>query len=117
MILLILFFQGPRGIDPLTASILILPAAIGIAVMGPVGGRLSDRYGSREISTLGLFISLVGLIGLATIQLRYPVPCHCGLDVCEQRRIRSLPATKHECCQSHRSEWNGVVSHRQSGRS
>lgn len=74
MILLILFFQGPRGYDPLTASILILPSAIGIAIMGPIGGRLSDRYGSREISTIGLFISLVGLIGLATIQYNTPYP-------------------------------------------
>ncbi len=74
MILLILFFQGPRGYDPLTASILIIPAAIGLAVMGPVGGRLSDRYGSREISTLGLSISLIGLLGLATIQYDTPYP-------------------------------------------
>ncbi len=74
MILLILFFQGPRGYDPLTASILIVPAAIGLAIMGPVGGRLSDRYGSREISTLGLVISLVGLLGLATMQYDTPYP-------------------------------------------
>jgi EmrB/QacA subfamily drug resistance transporter len=74
MILLILFFQGPRGYDPLTASILILPAAIGIAIMGPIGGRLSDRYGSREISTLGLVISLVGLLGLSTMQYNTPYP-------------------------------------------
>lgn len=72
MILLILFFQGPRGCDPLTASILILPSAIGMVVMGPVGGRLSDRYGSREISTIGLFISLIGLIGLSTMQYDTP---------------------------------------------
>jgi EmrB/QacA subfamily drug resistance transporter len=74
MILLILFFQGPRGYDPLTASILIIPAALGLAIMGPIGGRLSDRYGSREISTLGLSISLVGLLGLATIQYDTPYP-------------------------------------------
>jgi len=74
IILLILFFQGPKGYDPLTASILILPAAIGIAVMGPIGGRLSDRYGSREISTIGLFISFVGLLGLATMQYNTPYP-------------------------------------------
>lgn len=72
MILLILFFQGPRGCDPLTASILILPAAIGIAIMGPTGGRLSDRYGSREISTIGLVISLIGLIGLSTMHYDTP---------------------------------------------
>src|SRR5659263_500139 len=67
MILLILFFQGPRGFDPLWASILITPLAIGLAITGPIGGVLSDKYGSRMISTVGLVISLVGLVGLTTI--------------------------------------------------
>jgi EmrB/QacA subfamily drug resistance transporter len=72
MILLILYFQGVRGLDPLTASILIAPLAIGLVVMGPIGGVLSDRYGSRVVSTVGLTISLVGLAGLAVI--RYDTP-------------------------------------------
>ena len=74
MILLILFFQGPRGCDPLAASILIIPAALALAVTGPIGGYLADRYGSREISTLGLAISFIGLLGLATMQYDTPYP-------------------------------------------
>jgi len=72
MILLILYFQGIWGLDPLMASILIAPLAIGLVVMGPVGGVLSDRYGSRLISTVGLAISLVGLAGLALIRFDTP---------------------------------------------
>ncbi|VVB90343.1 Putative multidrug resistance protein MdtD [uncultured archaeon] len=72
MILLILFFQGPRGYDPLMASILITPLAIGLAITGPIGGVLSDKYGSRSISTVGLVISLVGLLGLATMHYNTP---------------------------------------------
>jgi EmrB/QacA subfamily drug resistance transporter len=72
MILLILFFQGPRGYDPLTASILTAPLAIGLAITGPIGGILSDKYGSRMISTVGLVISLVGLFGLATMHYDTP---------------------------------------------
>jgi EmrB/QacA subfamily drug resistance transporter len=74
MILLILFFQGPKGYDPLTASILIIPAAAALAVAGPIGGWLSDRYGSREISTLGLIVSFGGLLGLTTMQFNTPYP-------------------------------------------
>lgn len=74
MILLILFFQGPKGCDPLTASILIIPAAAALAVAGPIGGWLSDHYGSREISTLGLIVSFAGLLGLATMQFDTPYP-------------------------------------------
>lgn len=72
MILLILFFQGMRGYDPLTASILITPLAIGLIISGPIGGNLSDKYGSRLISTGGLIISLVGLVGLALMQYDTP---------------------------------------------
>jgi EmrB/QacA subfamily drug resistance transporter len=72
MILLILFFQGPRGYDPLTASILTIPLAIGLAITGPLGGVLSDKYGSRIISTAGLVISLAGLLGLATMHYDTP---------------------------------------------
>jgi EmrB/QacA subfamily drug resistance transporter len=72
LVLLILYFQGPRGLDPLTASILILPVAVGLAITGPIGGILSDTYGSRIISTLGLAVSLVGLLGLATMHYNTP---------------------------------------------
>ena len=72
MILLILFFQGPRGLDPLTASVMTIPLAIGLAITGPIGGVLSDKYGSRMISTIGLVISLVGLLGLATMHYDTP---------------------------------------------
>lgn len=72
MILLILFFQGPRGYDPLMASILISPLAIGLTITGPIGGILSDKYGSRSISTIGLVISLAGLLGLATMHYDTP---------------------------------------------
>ena len=72
MILLILFFQGLRGYDPLTASILITPLAIGLIISGPLGGNLSDKYGSRWISTGGLMVSLVGLAGLALMQYDTP---------------------------------------------
>lgn len=72
MMLLILFFQGLQGYDPLMASILIAPLAIGLVITGPLGGSLSDRYGSRYVTTLGLFISLIGLLGLAMMQYDTP---------------------------------------------
>jgi len=72
MMLLIIFFQGPKGYDPLWASILISPLAIALIVTGPLGGSLSDRYGSRLISTGGLVIATVGLLGLAFMQYDTP---------------------------------------------
>jgi EmrB/QacA subfamily drug resistance transporter len=72
MMLLILFFQGLKGYDPLMASILIAPLAIGLVITGPVGGILSDNYGTRLISTAGLLIALTGLSGLALMQYDTP---------------------------------------------
>jgi EmrB/QacA subfamily drug resistance transporter len=72
MLLLILFFQGLKGYDPLMASILITPLAIGLVITGPLGGVLSDRYGTRLISTAGLVISVAGLAGLALMQYDTP---------------------------------------------
>ncbi|WP_281268026.1 MFS transporter [Methanospirillum stamsii] len=72
MMLLILFFQGFKGFDPLVASILVAPLGIGLVITGPIGGYLSDRYGSRAVTTLGLAISLVGLLGLAMIEYNTP---------------------------------------------
>ena len=72
MMLLIIFFQGPMGYDPLWASILISPLAIALIITGPLGGSLSDRYGSRLISTGGLVIATAGLFGLAFMQYDTP---------------------------------------------
>lgn len=72
MMLLILFFQGLKGYDPLMASILVAPLAIGLVITGPLGGILSDRYGTRLISTAGLIIALAGLLGLALMQYDTP---------------------------------------------
>lgn len=72
MMLLILFFQGPGGYDPLWASILISPLAVALIITGPIGGSLSDRYGSRLISTGGLIISMAGLVGLGFMHYDTP---------------------------------------------
>ena len=65
MFLLIFYYQGPRGDDPLTAAILLTPLAASLLVVAPISGYLSDLYGSRGLSSLGLALSAVGLAGLA----------------------------------------------------
>ncbi len=70
--LFVFYFQGPEQKDPLTAGILLTPLAIGMLVTSPISGYLSDHYGSRLLSSLGLVISAVGLIGMALIGLHTP---------------------------------------------
>lgn len=71
--LLIFFFQGVRGLTPLQAGIMLTPFALAMMALSPISGILSDRYGSRELASVGLAISAVGLCGLATIQADTPL--------------------------------------------
>jgi MFS family permease len=67
LFVLIFFFQGPYGLDPLTTGILMTPFGAALLVTAPISGRLSDRYGARYLATGGLLIDAGALIGMATI--------------------------------------------------
>ena len=67
LFVLIFFLQGPYGLDPLTAGIMMAPFGAAFMLLGPVSGHLSDRYGSRGLATAGLLVSSIGLLGLATV--------------------------------------------------
>src|SRR5216684_1590577 len=67
LFLLIFFLQGPYGQDPLRAGLLLIPFGLAFMVIGPISGRISDSIGSRILAPVGLGISSLGLLGLATI--------------------------------------------------
>jgi len=67
LFLLTFFLQGPYGQDPLMAGIMTAPFGVGFMLVGPLSGHLSDHHGSRGLATVGLLISGVGLLGLATV--------------------------------------------------
>ena len=64
-LIIILYFQVIRGYDALTAGILFLPLDIAFVCIGPISGRLSDRYGTRVLATLGMGLGTVGNVALA----------------------------------------------------
>ena len=49
---------------PLWAGIYMIPMIVGFMVMGPLSGWLSDRYGARTLSTIGLLITGAAFVGL-----------------------------------------------------
>lgn len=67
LFVLIFFLQGPYGLDPLWAGILMAPFGAAFMLVGPISGHLSDSHGSRELATAGLLISAIGLAGLSTV--------------------------------------------------
>jgi EmrB/QacA subfamily drug resistance transporter len=66
--LVIMYLQGVRGLSPLDASLLLVPGYVAGSLLGPLMGRLSDKYGSREISSLG--IVCMGIAVLVYLTLR-----------------------------------------------
>ncbi len=72
LFLLTFFLQGPYGQDPLMAGLMLAPFGAAFLVVGPISGYLSDRYGSRELATIGLAISALGLLGLSTLVATTP---------------------------------------------
>lgn len=66
--LLIFYFEGDRGIDPITAGVLLCPFAAAMMAVSPISGVLCDRYGARILSSIGLLISALGLLGFMEIK-------------------------------------------------
>ncbi|AZN41070.1 MFS transporter [Paenibacillus albus] len=65
MFMLIFYFQGALEKDALVAGIMTIPLAAGMLVVSPLAGSLGDKYGETMPATLGLFLSIFGLAGLA----------------------------------------------------
>src|SRR5437867_3471400 len=62
-----LYFQLVRGYSLVSAGIALIPLDATLIVIGPLSGTLSDRYGSRGLSTLGLVIASIGFVLLSGI--------------------------------------------------
>ncbi len=63
-----LYYQIIRGYGPQTTGLTLIPLEATLLLVGPVSGSLSDRYGQRGLSTMGLIITSIGfflLSGLA----------------------------------------------------
>jgi EmrB/QacA subfamily drug resistance transporter len=60
--LLIFYLEGITGLSALESSYLIIPFALASATLGPVGGILSDRFGFKKISIIGLVVTIVALV-------------------------------------------------------
>ena len=58
-------------VTPLWAGIYMIPLLVGFLLMGPFSGWLSDRFGARPFSTLGMLIQAVGFFLLTVIPLNF----------------------------------------------
>ncbi|MCP9810059.1 MFS transporter [Cyanobium sp. HWJ4-Hawea] len=61
------FTQTVLKFTAFQSGLIMLPYALGLAIVGPISGRLSDRYGPRWLTTLGFISGGVSLIWLNSI--------------------------------------------------
>ena len=69
LFLLIMYLQGPRGLSPLDASLLLVPGYVVGSVFGPLAGKLSDRVGPVVPATAGLALQGIALLWFATLSV------------------------------------------------
>jgi EmrB/QacA subfamily drug resistance transporter len=69
LFLVIMYLQGPRGLSPIHASLLLVPGYVLGSVAGPYAGRLADRRGPVLPATAGLAIQVAGLAIYAQLSL------------------------------------------------
>jgi MFS family permease len=72
--LIVFYFQGVRGFDPLTAALLLIPLPLVSAVAAPIGGIVADRIGARFPATLGLLLQAAALFWLSRLAVDTPYP-------------------------------------------
>ena len=56
---------------PFWAGVYMLPMLVGMVIMGPIGGVLTDRYGARVWATLGMVIIAVTLYLLTALPYNF----------------------------------------------
>ncbi len=67
------YLQGVLGYSPGRVGMIIVPGFLVVIVMGPLSGRLSDRYGWRIFNMGGLALCSMGLYALSTLQVESPL--------------------------------------------
>jgi EmrB/QacA subfamily drug resistance transporter len=73
LLLLSLYYQLVLGMSPLAAGIAILPFDAAFLIVGPLSGRLSDRFGHMPFTASGLALGSFALYLFSTMTTATPV--------------------------------------------
>jgi EmrB/QacA subfamily drug resistance transporter len=73
LFLVLMYLQGPRGLSPIHASLLLVPGYLVSGGVGLYAGRLADRRGPVLPATLGLGIQAIALICYAQLTISTPL--------------------------------------------
>jgi len=71
--LIIMYLQGVKGLDPLTASLVLVPGYVLSSGMAVVSGRLIDTFGYRVAVIGGLALQLVSVLLYTQLRINTPI--------------------------------------------
>jgi EmrB/QacA subfamily drug resistance transporter len=70
-LVMVFYLQGPTMLlNPLDSGIYLIPVSLALAIVAPMTGWFYDKYRSQIISQIGLIVSAIGFILLATMGSR-----------------------------------------------
>jgi EmrB/QacA subfamily drug resistance transporter len=69
MFLVIMYLQGPRGLSPFNASLLLVPGYVLGAIVAPFAGRYADKLGARVVGSIGLGVQILGILVYVSLSL------------------------------------------------
>jgi EmrB/QacA subfamily drug resistance transporter len=67
LILMPFFLENVLGYQPRTVGLLLAAVPIGLGLTAPISGALSDRFGTRPITVIGLVVLVVGYYAVSTL--------------------------------------------------
>ncbi|HET6194350.1 MAG TPA: MFS transporter [Acetobacteraceae bacterium] len=73
LFLVLMYLQGPRGLSPINASLLLLPGYLISAGVSLYAGRLADKHGAVLPATVGLALQVVSLLLYAQLSNATPL--------------------------------------------
>ena len=78
MVLLPLYWQQIRLESALDTGLLIAPLGLGMALVMPLAGRLTDRYGGGPLALIGIVVTALATIPFGLIAAHTPITALCG---------------------------------------
>jgi Na+/melibiose symporter-like transporter len=70
---LVFYLQGVRGYSPLQSGAVLIPVAVGMAVMAPQSSTLSARLGPRVVVATGFLLVAVSFAGIQLLDQTTPL--------------------------------------------
>jgi EmrB/QacA subfamily drug resistance transporter len=72
-LMLPLYMQTVRGQSALISGLVLMPGALVTAFLSPTSGKLYDQYGARVLAPIGMVLTFLGTVVLATMSLHTPI--------------------------------------------